>query len=184
MLIQKYLCGTRLFEDCLPCLRQGMSVRNHLKVFLGSRAGVVFCAKHSLCLSWVRQVCLVLQDRFFWSICKWSQILVTIYIVIWFSYPPVQPGARSSCPLPKLSPPIKLPALDLGVHQRALHFASLANSGLPLGLSPFILFSLNPSGVSIFILVFEMSGLFKMRPCYGSGSLCRGGDCCPHAATL
>lgn len=86
--------------------------------------------------------------------------LVIITIVICFSYPPVHPGARPSCPFPKLSPPIKRPALDLGAHQIALHFASQANSGLPLGLSPFILFSLNPSGASIFILVFEVSRLF------------------------
>lgn len=90
--------------------------------------------------------------------------LIIITIVIWFSYPPVHPGARPSCPFPKLSPPIKLPALDLGAHQIALHFASQANSGLPLGLSPFILFSLNPSGASIFILMFEVFRLFKMRP--------------------
>lgn len=185
MLIQKYLCGTRLFEDCPYCIcGWAVSVRNHLKVFLGDRSGVVFCAKHSLCLSWVRP-CFA-RLRFSQSICKteWSLILVIIIIVILFSYPPVHPGARSSCPLPKLSPPIKLPALDLGVHQLALHFASLANSGLPLGLSPFTLFSLNPSGASIFILVFEMSGLFKIRPCYGSRSPCRGGDCCPCVAAL
>lgn len=57
-----------------------------------------------------------------------------------------------------------LPALDLGVHQIALHFASPANPELPLGLSGFILFSLNPSGAAIFVLVFEVSRPFKMTP--------------------
>ena len=104
---------------------------------------------------------------------EWSRILVIIVVVIGFSYPSVHPGARSSRPLAKLSPPRKLPALDLGVRQTAACFASPANSGLPLGLSPFILFSLKPSGTSIFILSLRCWGCLRRALCY-SGALLAG----------
>lgn len=158
------ICVEPVPEECAGC--RARSIRNRLMVFLGDRFRIVFCVKQSLCLSGVRRVCCFARLRVSQSICsaEWSVIFIIIIVVIWFSYPPAHPGARPSCPLPKLSLPIKLPALDLGVHQIALHFASPANSGLPLGLSPFILFSLNHSGASIFILVFEVSRLVKRRP--------------------
>lgn len=115
---------------------------------------------------------------------EWSLILVIIPIVISFLYPSVYPGARSNCPpsyaftsnqtsCPWPWGPSACPSLCFSSRFRVAS-----------GALTFHFIFTNSSGAAIFILMFEVSRLFKMRPVLWAQLSSAGWGLLSHTASL